>query len=197
MKKLILLLATAAISFAGTVSYQVTIDTTGLGSGFLDLQFNPGSAGGQTATASITNFVPSGGLSGSPTTTGSVTGTLAGGNLVLTNTAGLDPNTFLQAITFGDTLSLLVTFAGPLLDSPAGTGVDTAFFISLLSATGDFLLAAGPVVQIDLISDGSTSASVFVDGGSADLVTSAVPEPATFGLFATGFALLAWRRRSR
>lgn len=196
MKKLILFLAAAAVSFAGTLHYQVTVDTTGLGSGFLDFQFNPGSPGGQTATAAVTNFVPAGGVPGVPTTSGSVTGTLAGGNLVLTNTAGVDPNAYRQAITFGSTLSLLVTFAGPLLDNPAGTGIGTAFEISLLSDSGAFLLANRPIVHIELFSDGTTSSIVFVDGGSADLVAPGVPEPATLGLCAAGLALLAWRRRS-
>lgn len=196
MKQLILFLATTAVSFCGTLHYQVTVDTTGLGSGFLDLQFNPGSPGGQAATATVTNFVPWGGVSGVPATSGSVTGTLAGGNLVLTNTAGMDPNRYHQAIDFGNSLSLLVTFAGPLLDNPAGTGIDTAFEISLLSASGAFLLANRPIVRIDLFSDGTASSIVFVDGGSADPTEPGIPEPKTFGLFATGLALLAWRRRS-
>lgn len=195
MKRMILLPMAVAVSFAGTLHYQVTIDTTGLGSGFIDLQFNPGSPGGQAATATVTNFVPLGGVTGVPVTSGSVTGSLAGGDLVLTNTAGVDPNSYRQAITFGNTLSLMVTFAGPLLDNPSGTGVDTEFVISLLSANGEFLLALGPIVYIDLLSDGTSSSIVFVDGGSADPVT--VAEPATLGLFAAGCALLAWRRRSR
>ena len=101
MKKILLLLAASAAAFAGTVSYQVTVDTTGLGSGFVEFQFNPGSAGGQSATASLFGFVPLGGLSGSPSTSGAATGTLAGNNVVLTNTAGANPNSYLQGITFG------------------------------------------------------------------------------------------------
>lgn len=194
MKKLIPLLALAALAYAGPVSYQVSIDTTGLGSGFLDIQFQPGSTGGQTATASVTAFVPVAGLTGTPLTTGSVTGTLAANNLTLTNTAGIAPNTYIQNITFGNLLTFLVTFSGDLLDNPTGTGVDSVFSIALLSGES-FLLVDGPVIQVDLFSNGTAAGTAFVDGAGVDPAGAPVPEPGTLGLLAAGLGVLALTRR--
>ena len=53
-------------------------------------------------------------------------------------------------------------------------------------------MANGPILQIDLFSNGGTSATVFVDGATADTV---IPEPAAIGLLALGLGIFALRRR--
>jgi hypothetical protein len=193
-------------------TYQVTADTSslpGLGyaTGYIDLQFNPGTVGSAPATAMIAAFSNTTGLlplAPDSGPTGDVTGTLASG-LTFGNNSGFGD--FFEGFTFGSQVSFDVTLDGGV-GVTAGSSFALAFYASdeatpLLSTD-----SSGAVVRIDLNPDGSTSVSYLADGASADLVTpsTAAPAPASLLLLASagpvglGFWLsrrMKGRRRAR
>jgi hypothetical protein len=192
----------AAGSAFATYSYEVTVNTSSLtGSGILDFQYD--SFGGASSTATVSNFSTNGTLALLNDTLdaqnpSAVSGVLPG-QVTFTNPNSV--NEYIHAITFGSSLSFLVT-----LSSPASGGQSTgssAFSLGLFSDTINWnpLLNttdpnyAGTVFTIDLNNNGSTSANVL---GGSPAVVSPTPIPPTALLFgASLFGLIGIRRRAK
>jgi MYXO-CTERM domain-containing protein len=188
-----LLAAHPAIAALVTI-YDVSIDTTSIAaqSGFLDLQFNPGTATALAATATVSGFL-AGGTLGSPTVDGSVTGALPG-TLVFGN--GTPFNAVLQPLTpFGTAFSFRVSFDGAF--ASASTGVGTTFSLGVLGPDPDYppLLGANPDGRSLLfeLGPGNITYTTF----DASIGVTPVPEPAAWMLVVGGLALLALIARRR
>jgi hypothetical protein len=176
---------------AGTISYPITVDTHTINgmSGYLDFQFNGGLFSYQAAYVQILNFQPdSGMLLDSPEVSGDVTDVLPD-TVIIKNT---DPyNDYFQAFQFGSFFSFTLFLGGDALISPDGTSESgSAFALSLFDQdeitpllTTD--LELGFLYTVDVNLDGTTSPASFVPANTA------VPEPGSLFLLATGFAGLA------
>jgi hypothetical protein len=190
------------VAAASTV-YTVTANTSSISGqdGFLDLQFEPGPAATNLATATVTGFTTNGTLTGAATLTGDVTGQLPA-------TLNFDSQTvfndYFQETTFGSLETFTITLSGP---TPAGGG-PSAFNIGFYAADGSTPLLTdspdGNAGQITLNADGTTSVQTFptVNGGQPVLTIASavavVPEPASLGLvgLSMGFAIF-WIGRSQ
>lgn len=181
---------------AAVVDYGVTLNTSALTgtSGFLDLQFNPGTLPGTPgAQATISLFSSDAVLQnvGPANATGNVTGALPGG-LVFQNTTQF--NDFFQQLTFGQSISFHVNFSGAFVT--AGSGNNSAFSVSLYDADSVTPLLSsdpsGAVAILDL-SPGGGITSTILNPSVASI--AAVPLPAAAVLFPTGLSLLAIARR--
>jgi hypothetical protein len=205
---LVLLASVAAPARAGSVTYDVTVDTSSLGgtSGYIDSQFNPGGSGAAAATATVTGFSPGGSLqSAAPFNgiSGSVSGMLPG-TLTFTNNTAF--NDYFEGFSYGGTISFALTLSGPAVGSSGAVGSSFAF--SLYDSTGSIPLLTtdpnGSVLTMNINADGSTTALTFPQSptdstpvATATLVSTTVPEPSTLLLAATLVpAALAYRRRS-
>ncbi len=146
-------------------SYLVTLNTTLISgqNGFVDLQLNPLGAGSQAVTATITGFTTNGMLTGVPGGSGPVTGALPGTvTMPSAPTPSLD---YFHGITFGTSISFVVTLSGPALDTPTGMAPGTTFLVSLYDAanTNPLLsgVANGGIVAIDVTSAGTTAVTLY------------------------------------
>jgi hypothetical protein len=190
MMGLILVLTVPA--YTAAFEYDVTLDTSAITgtSGFLDLQFNPGTIpGAPGAQATISLFGGDAILHnvGAQNGTGDVTGALPG-ELVFQNTTQF--NDFFQEVTFGSSTSFRVTFSGVFLTALSGD--HTAFSVSLYDADGITpLLTADPsgaLTIFDLAPGGAITPAIF---NPSVANVAAVPLPAAAVLFPTGLSLLA------
>ena len=181
----------AVTASAAPITFSVGVNTAAVAGtiGFIDLQFNPGSAASEPATAVISAFAQMGGaLAASPVNTGSVAGALPG-TVTFTNSAAF--NDLFQRDTFGSTFAFTVTFDGLALAPPAGT-VGSVFSLSLFNADGFTpLLTSNPdgfLLQLFLTPNGTVSVSNL--NTAAVTVTpvtgSAVPEPSMILLLGAG-----------
>lgn len=175
--------------------YHVVLDTSKLvGSGWLDLQFNPGQASATAAIADLTHF--SGQLSSgqSPILSGSVIGDLAG-NAAFSNQGAY--NDLFQAVNFGQVFSFNLRFSGAFLNSSGSVG--TRFALSLYGADQVSLLGNPDAVSGSLLSFELMPAATAGQFGQVTntvfdttmLSVSAVPEPSEWLLMLLGFAMLA------
>jgi hypothetical protein len=194
---------------AGSITYDVSVDTSSLNGqpGNLDFQFNPGGAGAESATATVTNFQTVGGIPAlSSTITGDASGVLPA-TLTLNNSAAF--NDIFQGFTYGTTVSFDVTLSGTALDGPGGT-VGSSFLFSLYdNSTPDPLPllttdSNGSVLTINVNPDGTTTPMPFpsTPGGtsvaSATPAASAAPEPSSIVLLVSALPVgLLARRRQR
>jgi len=185
------LLVFAFASF-GATTFSVSIDTSSLnGAGdFMDLNFN----GGFPATATIDNFTGAALNGGSLQTFGTITGTLPAE--VVMSDDGAD---YFEGLTFGNTISFLVTFDG----TPGGATGNT-FAISFLSGSNDPLLTGnlvdGFIARFDMDTSGNVTPTTFANpsgGPSFAGVQLITPEPGTGLLLMAGVALFAAGRRNR
>ncbi len=180
----------AASSAFASLGYEVTVDTSSLigQSGYLYLQYDPLNA--VASTANVSGFVTDGTL-GAQDTVDVVNGTAVTGSLpgsvTFANTNGI--NDYNHAITFGNSLSFLVSFASTP-GTPAG-GVSTfslgifgdAFGLNpLLNTNGGNY--AGTVAMINLQNDGSTSTQIL------DSSTTATPTPVPAAVWLLGSGLM-------
>jgi hypothetical protein len=156
---MLMVLALATVGLASAqVTYVVTVNTSSVSgqSGFIELQFTPVGAS-QLATATVSNFTTDGILGAvAPPVLGDVTGTLPG-------TLSMDNGTliqdYFQAITFGNTITFVLTLGGPAVTAPNGNPSETVFVLSFLDSTQtNFILTnAGPPV----IAAGAVDISTF------------------------------------
>src|ERR1022692_1948760 len=179
---------------AQSVVYLVTVDTSSLsGSGFLDLQFNPG-ASSLGAIASISAFNPTTGLSNSPVLRGNASGalpspiTLTNGNNNSDTAHSTQLNDNFVGFTFGHSLSFLVAFSGSALSQPNPAFFSgSTFGFSIYSNDGVTPLlttnANGYAFTIDVNPDGSTTVSGF--SAAANVVINPNPVPAISSLGAS------------
>lgn len=190
--KLLLFLAMAAAMPAAI--FQVTMDTNGLStqSGTIDIQFNPGSCPGpyEAGSAVITSFNLGTGTLGSLVSgpDGGASGTLVPGPLTILNSDFL--NGVLYNATFGDLLTFDVDFTGSAFTDLAPSVV-SSLQVTLETQNGTLVASAG------LLGDSQLDTSASSRGVSFKAAGAAVPEPATFGLFAMGMAAVALAARKR
>lgn len=174
--------------------------------GLLDFQFNPGGAGADAATATISNFQFTALTFGAATPTGNVTGNVPGGPLAFTNAGAV--NEYMRNVTFGTNSNFQfdVTLSGAAVNTPnpmAPSG--TSFFLGVFdNATNENPILpqapsnpGDPLVQIDIVQ--GTGMVVPMSNSSVATVTP-VPEPAA--LLTTAFAVVAgvsvrWRAAGR
>lgn len=202
MKMLLLLIAFVLLisgSALASLSYDVSVDTSTLNgqSGYLYLQYTP--LNGVASTATVSGFTTNGALGAQDTVDtangSAVTGTLPG-SVVFANTNGV--NDYDQAITFGNSLSFVLSF-NSTPGAPAG-GVSTFSLGLFADALGTTPLinvndpnVAGTGVMVNLNNDGSTSVQ------SLDSTVNATPTPipAAAWMFGSGLAgLVGIRRRA-
>lgn len=197
IRHLICALATMGLMLNASADsqYHVVLDTTKLiGSGWLDLQFNPGQAGATSAFADLTHLSSKYPFGDSPILTGLVTGDLSS-KAVFSNQSAY--NDLFQALNFGQVISFDLRFSGAFLNTPGSFG--TSFGLSLYGADQVSLLgnpdaASGSLLTFELmpanaIGQFGTVKPVVFD--NAMLSVSAVPEPAEWLLLLAGFAVLA------
>jgi hypothetical protein len=184
----------AASSAFASLSYDVTVNTTSLDgqTGYLYFQYTS-TANAVASTATVSNFTTDGTLGAQDTTDvangSAVSGTLPG-NVVFANTNTV--NDYNHAITFGNSLSFLVTFAStPSSKTPSAIStLSLAIFGDAFGATP--LLNtnpanpndAGTVAAVNLNNDGTTSAQ------SLDASASATPTPIPAAAWLLGSGLM-------
>jgi hypothetical protein len=180
--------ALATSTARASAIYNVAVDTSSVSGsqGFLDFQFDPGNASSQAATAVIGNFNTVGGtLIPPPSTTGSVVGLLPG-TVTFTNNTAL--NEYFEGFKYGASFSFTLTLSGPALDSPNGTATaGTTFGLGLYDQNQNPILTnqgatTGFAGQVDILLNGSTSATAFPNGTGPSVVTftrvtNGVPDP--------------------
>ncbi|HMJ63463.1 MAG TPA: NF038129 family PEP-CTERM protein, partial [Bryobacteraceae bacterium] len=135
MRLVALSLLAAASALAAPMSYLVTVNTSAINgtSGFLDFDFAPGNQS-QSAFVTIGNFSPGASLVGAPQISGGVSGSLPG-NLTLANSTQF--NDYFQKVTYGPSLSFLLSFAGPALSAPDGSSTSgSTFAFAMFDQTG-------------------------------------------------------------
>jgi len=194
----LLLLTSAAALQAATITYHVSVDSSGIGSstpGYIDFQFNQANASTSlAASATVDNFISSGFIfvdSGN-LYLGGATGSLSAPPLIFDNTVAGN-NVFDQSVdAFGTAFSFDVTFAGDALNTTAPDG--SGFFVSLLGT--DFSpLVLGDGLVASIVINGDTT----ITTNPTDLSTieaSTVPEPSSLLMIFAGVALVAFARRS-
>jgi hypothetical protein len=203
---MLLLTATSNLARAGSVTYNVSVNTSSLlgSDGYLDVQFNPGGIGAASATASVTGFTADGTLQPAAPlngTIGDVTGSLPGA-LGLTNSTAF--NDYFEGMHFGNTITFALTLSGPGVNGVAPDGSSFAF--SLFDSSGGTALLTtdpnGSVLTVNVNGDATVSALTFPQSpndptpvATATLVSS-VPEPSSLALMTclVPAGLAVWRR---
>jgi len=193
----------ASVASAGTITYEVTVNTSSIAgtAGSLDFNFNPGPLVTQAASLQILGFSSDGTLAGSPTLTGDISGALP---LTLTFDNGTAFNDYFEGFTYGTSLVFDVYLYGPALSSPDGTSTSgSTFAFSMFSNAAGTIpvlttdLADGFAFTVDVNLDGTTTVTNF--SPETSITVSAVPEPGAWLLLGTALlgASLLWFRSKR
>ncbi len=190
----------APVARAGSISYEVTVDTSSFAGTTGGLQFTliAGNTPAPLDTATITAFTSDGSLFTPPTTSGDVMGELPA-------TISMDnqnPSLYFQSITFGNIFDYVVT-----LTSTAGdmTSADTTFSFYLFDASGNPITGAnspsGEAFDINIQGPSGTfdPPAVYYPPPPITLIqlNGAVPEPSTIVLLGLGLAAISLRSLSR
>ena len=127
----------ACASLASAAStFHVELDTSSFAStGWIDMQFNPGSPSSPLAQASLSGFTGFGDP-GTAQLSGNATGSLAGGYTFVNNDAG-GLNGLFHAVNFGGKIGFDVTFSGA---ADPGADFGSAFSVALYNQAQDALL---------------------------------------------------------
>ena len=190
----IALIVFAASSAFASLSYEVTVNTSSLvgTSGYLYLQYDVLNKP-VASTATVSSFSTDGLLATQNDTVdvvngSKVTGTLPG-NVVFANTNTI--NDYNHAITFGSTLSFMVSFAStPAANTSAVSTFSLGLFgdaygsSALLNTAGVNYSVPGTVAMINLNNDGSTSTT------SLDSSTEVTPTPIPAAIYLLGSGLM-------
>ncbi len=169
---------------AGTVTYQIDINTAGLAANtasFVDFQFNQASTNSLSGLATVDSLSSVGYTFDEGTTVFStgVTGSRISLPISIPNDVG-GINYYAQGVSvFGSTLSVFVTLSGPVI---GGTATDPSqFFVFLEDSSGAPLFGA-EVASLLVNDDGTTTTagSTFAGGFATVGLVSTVPEPSTF-----------------
>jgi hypothetical protein len=189
----LLLAGAAACAWATPIgsSYHVELDTRAYsGTGWLDLQFNPGMDGASQATATIRNFtgLPEGEFFADGEVTGTLPGVVAIGN-------GSAFNALFSSIGLGTRFGFDLSFSsGATGSAPADSVFSVALYgddqVTQLGHPDPFL---GSLLRFEVSAAGV--APVPSDDELAGV--SAVPEPGTLMLVLPALALLGAARRQR
>ncbi len=194
----------SSVTAQASILYQVTVNTSTLSgtNGNIDFQFNPGGATSQAALVAISSFTGAV-INGTAFTTGGVSGNLPSTVTINNSTAF---NDYFQALTFGPSLSFLLQFNGPAVNSPNGTATSgSAFGLSLYNAAGDTpLLTTNPdgfIGTANVNLNGTVTTTTYPSNGTGGApvatftVVSSVPEPGTFVLLGASFLSIGFFRR--
>ena len=201
---LVITLLSGAVSVGrADVIYQFSVNTSGISgaAGSIDFQFNPGPFVSQAASLDILNFAGNGTLAGGPLLTGDVSGGPLPSTLTFDNGTGF--NDYFEGFTFGSTLLFNVRLYGPAVNAPDGTSTSGSTF-----AFSMFSDAAGtvPTLTTDLVNGFAATVGINLDGTTtvtnlspetSIAAVSAVPEPNSFVLIGTAFALMGTLRRCK
>ena len=210
-------LGSVASLCAGTVSYQVVVDSSSIAPstpGFLEFQFNQANAATSGAALAYVSDFTSAGFTfddSSDASLGGATGSLSAPPLVFDNTVG-GTNLYDEGVSsFGSSFSFVLTLDGDALSTPETDG--SQFFVYLLGTDYSTLLGtdAGGVGGVTINGDTTTTPNA-VDGISvvslytpissnpssnpSSSPSSATPEPSTIMLLALSGAMLICLRRS-
>jgi hypothetical protein len=183
--------------------YHVVIDATHLaGSGWLDLQFNPGQDSAPLAFANLVHFQGAVTPGEVAQVAGSVSGHFGGRDLLFTNNTAY--NDLFQAVQFGQKISFDIHFSGPFktADSTIGSSFGLALYgADQATAIGNGDAASGSLLSFSLTPANGTQfgASNAVVYDSALISVNAVPEPSEWAMMIAGLAVLGVvaKRRQR
>jgi hypothetical protein len=180
---------------AETLTYDFYVDTSSLAgtTGYLDFQFNPGDTPYDAGSATLSNFVSDGTLTGSDAAPfGDVSGTLQAGPVVIDDLNNSGLNEYTPGFTFGSYFAVAVSLEVPVSGLATGGNI---FSLDVEDSNFNSLLGGFPAITINL--DATTgNPSVVNNAGNAADVT-ATPEPGTWMLLLTGISGVALIRRRK
>lgn len=189
----------AIAAHASADAYRVQINTTQLaGSGWLDLQFNPGSATAPAAFASLSNFVGQLGNDAAQVS-GDVSGSV-GSQMTFANSTSY--NNWFGSVQFGQRLSFDLNFSGPFLNSNE-TSVGSSFGVALygsdqVTVLGNGDANSGSLLTFQLLSTGTPVGNITsVVYDPALINVSAVPEASEWMMMMAGLGVLGVLARRR
>ncbi|MCV2353759.1 NF038129 family PEP-CTERM protein [Paucibacter sp. B2R-40] len=185
------LAASAGLARAETFHAEINTAAFAASSGWLDIQFNPGSLPAVGTTVSLSNF--SGSFGAAQVLEGDVAGSLASG-FVLGNTSSY--NDLFQAVNLGGKFGFDISFGGAFASTAGNVG--TSFAVGLLGFDQTSYLGNpdGNLFKIELMPM-NLNISPEILNNSITTVTAAVPEPASYALLLGGLALLVGVTRRR
>jgi len=182
---------------AGSITYDVTVDTSSLASTTGGIQFTlvAGNSPAPLDTATITSFMPQAGLMPPPTTSGDVSGDLSG-TMTMDNQAA---SLYFEALTYGSSLSFQVA----LSSTPgSSSSADTLFAFYLFDSSGNPVSGpnspSGEILDINIQGPSGafdTPVTYSPPTITATQVSSVVPEPSSMVLLGVGLgAIVGWSR---
>ena len=186
----------ACASLASAAStFHVELDTSSFAStGWIDMQFNPGSPSSPLAQALLSGFTGFGDP-GTAQPSGNASGSLAGGYTFVNNDAG-GLNGLFHAVNFGGKIGFDVTFSGA---ADPGAGFGSAFSVALYNQAQDALLGtndpSGSLVLLNWTPAGTVVPTML--NNTINTSVTAVPEAQAWLMLGAGLALLGGVARRR
>ncbi|MFI5455755.1 MAG: NF038129 family PEP-CTERM protein [Isosphaerales bacterium] len=182
---------------AGSITYDVTVDTSSLASTTGGIQFTliAGNSPAPLDTAAITAFTPQAGLVPPPTPTGDVSGDLSG-TLTMDNQ---NPSLYSESLVYGSSLSFHVTLSS---NPGSSSSADTLFAFYLFDANGNPVSGpnspSGEILDINIQGPSGTFDTPVTyppPAITATQMSSSVPEPSSMVLLGVGLgAIVGWSR---